>query len=83
MKIFDKDTLSVPFDVTLKDDNRKLQFNFKVEPSQVYRLQMLPEALTDFYGVSSDTLQYTLRTKSLSDYGTIKLKLSNAKWYFL
>ena len=79
MKIFEKDTLSVPIDVTIKDDNRKLQFNFKVEPSQVYRLQMLPEALTDFYGVSSDTLQYTLRTKSLSDYGTIKLKLSNAK----
>lgn len=40
---------------------------------------VLPEAIRDFFEQTNDTLQYTFRTKPLSDYGTLNLVLNNLR----
>jgi len=46
---------------------------------QNYTVQFLPGAFTDFYENTNDTLVTRIRTKTLSDYGTLALTLTNAK----
>jgi len=41
---------------------------------------LLPNSLTDFYGVSNDTLNLSIRTKAFSDYGNVRVSLQNAKY---
>ena len=52
---------------------------FNMSEGQNYTVQFLPGAFTDFYENTNDTLVTRVRTKNLSDYGTLALNLTNAK----
>jgi len=66
---------------TTKYDEFKslLQVDFAKNPLEKYTVQMLPGALTDFYGTLNDTLTYKLSTKNTSDYGNLHITLENVK----
>ncbi len=78
MSLINKDSTAVDFKVSLDSIGNKLDFDFSVEPSEIYQLSIFPEAITDFFGNVNDTLNFGLRTKSYADYGNLSLTLISA-----
>ena len=76
IKLIDKDSLKVASYIGLDSLENQLNFDFKVDPSQNYKLELLPGAITDFFENTNDTLVFNLRTKSVADYGNLTLILS-------
>ncbi|MBT8253946.1 MAG: hypothetical protein HKN00_02020 [Flavobacteriaceae bacterium] len=77
-RLIDKDSVEIDF-TNSKDSLRNiLRFHFNKTESNIYRLQLLPGAITDFFGNQNDTLSYSVRTKALSDYGNVRLFVRNA-----
>ena len=50
---------------------------FPKTENQAYQVRLLPGAITDFFGETNDTLNYSLRTRTVSDYGTLNVTLEN------
>ena len=71
---------SIPATYTYKLDTlkNKIDFDFELEPNQEYSFSFLPGAITDFFGIQNDTLDYNLSTGSLADYGNLSMVLSGA-----
>ena len=81
--IRDIDSLIVPFTTSINDNLDQIDIEFEVSPSDNYRVFILPEAIKDVRGVSNDTLQYTVVSQSLEDYGNVYLDVirnSNSKF---
>ncbi|WP_041990930.1 Ig-like domain-containing protein [Capnocytophaga cynodegmi] len=75
IKVFDKDSLQLPFKTNL--DKEKLEYSllFDKKYNTSYRIEALPEAITDFFGNTNDTLRVNLKTKKLEDYSILKLTI--------
>ena len=76
--ILDKDSLEVDFDYALDSLNNKFYIDFKKTEENNYNVRMLPGAISDFFGAQNDTLNYALKTKTLNDYGNIRVNLIKA-----
>ena len=77
--IHDKDTIAVPFSVKPSTKENKVALLFEKKPQQRYFVKLLPNALSDIYKVSHDTLNYQFYTQEIEDYGRITLNISNTK----
>ena len=71
-------TLVEDFKVNLYPKRLQLDLRFETAENESYKIQMLPEALTDFYGATNDTLNFTASTKAYGDYGEYDLTLQGA-----
>ena len=60
------------FTDTLK---RNLVIDFPRKEKTVYSINIYPSTFRDIFGLRNDTLLLTFRTKTLSDYGTMEVKL--------
>lgn len=80
ISITDKDTLAVAFNTALDTLNNTLRFDFEKTESNKYFIDLLPEAITDFFGDTNDTLQMRLQTKAFDDYGNARIILKNAQY---
>ncbi len=78
IKIIDKDSANVAFTTELEKFKNLYKFNFNKTEENAYKIKILPGAFTDFFGNENDTLDYTVRTKSFSDYGNLRVTLRNA-----
>ncbi|TYB78951.1 Ig-like domain-containing protein [Bizionia myxarmorum] len=78
--IITKDSLAVPYEVTLDSLSNAYSLKFDKKESETYRIKLLPEALTDFFDNKNDTLNYQLTTKTFSDYGDARVILQNATY---
>ncbi|WP_353777454.1 Ig-like domain-containing protein [Winogradskyella sp. 3972H.M.0a.05] len=78
--IIDKDSLAVDYQTELDTLFNTYKFKFDKKEDETYKVQLLPNALTDFFGNVNDTLNYTLRTKDFTQYSDIRLRLINAKY---
>lgn len=79
IKLVDKDSLEVPFTTRYELLKQNLEIAFEKEENQKYKLLFLPEALTDFYGISNDTIKSDFSTTNHADYGNLRVVLQNAK----
>ena len=77
IQIFDIDTLSVPFTSSIDPNKDKVYLNFEKIQKENYRIQILPNAITDFLGATNDTIIHVLRTQAIEDYGTLFLTVDN------
>ncbi len=73
IQIFDIDTLEVPFTSSIDPNKDKVYLDFKKIQNDKYRIQLLPNAITNFLGETNDTILHTVRTRSIEDYGTLFL----------
>ncbi len=71
-----QDSIPLPFGVRLDSIDNEVLFNWKIEPNEKYRIEMVPGAVTDFFGVTNDSIAFAIGTKSLSEYGNLTLNLS-------
>jgi hypothetical protein len=79
ISIMDKDSANIPFTTRIHPETNHAQILFDRTEEQRYKVDLLPGALTDFYENISDSLSYTIESRSNSDYGTIPLKIDNVK----
>lgn len=79
IKIINKDSLAVKYTTEYDDFNQRLYFDFKKEPLEKYSITLLPNAVSDFYKNTNDTLSYRLSTSELADYGNLTIDLKNVK----
>jgi uncharacterized protein (DUF2141 family) len=80
IKIIDKDSTKIHFTTNLDTLNNRYEFVFNKEESNAYKIEILPEAFTDFFDNKNDTLNYTLRTNSKLDYGNVRVTLQNVTY---
>lgn len=79
IELIDKDSLTVPFSLKSYDTlSNTYALSFEKTEDNEYNMTVYPEALTDFFEETNDTLQYSLRTKKLDSYGNSRLNIFNA-----
>ncbi len=77
--IRNKDSMAVAYTSKYDAFTKTLELDFKKEPLEKYKIEILPSAMTDFYEQSNDTLSYTLTTRNTSDYANLRLTLENVR----
>ncbi len=77
ISILDRDSTKVDFTTSFDELNNRYAFKFEKKELERYRIQMLPETFTDFFGNKNDTLNYSANTKQYSDYGNVRVTLQN------
>ena len=75
MSMVDQDSLNVPFRIDMDSLDSQVFFDFTKEAEQVYTLQMLPGAITDFFGGTNDTLTTRWRVGAAVDFGVLRFSL--------
>ena len=79
MKLTNKDSVETKFTTEYDEFNQELKFKFDKQPSEKYKLMILPKAITDYNGKTNDTLAFKFTTKAIEDYGNLKVVLENVK----
>ena len=75
VKIRKKDSTLVSSKISIDENYDRVEIDFKLIPNDVYNIQLLPNALKDFWGNTHDTLNYRVSTKKIEDYGNIFIQL--------
>lgn len=75
ISMIDQDSVAVVFTTNLDTLENKVDFDFKVDPNQNYQLDLLPGAITDFFGEINDTIIYNLSTQSYADLGNLRFNI--------
>ncbi|MBL4663928.1 MAG: Ig-like domain-containing protein [Flavobacteriaceae bacterium] len=81
IKVMDKDSVAIPFTTSLNKKYNIASILFPKTELQQYRIELLPEALIDYFENTNDTLNYGVRTLELSDYGELGMTLQNVEQY--
>ena len=81
ISLLDKDSVAVAFESQIDTLKNEFKLKWDVKPEERYRLQLLPEALKDYYDNTNDTLDYFLNSKSYADLGSINVTLQNVDAY--
>ncbi len=76
-EIMTKDSSFVELSISLDKKYNWAEIFFPKDENEKYVIRLFPGALTDFFGATNDTLQYSVNTRAASDYGTLSLSLSN------
>jgi uncharacterized protein (DUF2141 family) len=79
MKLIRKDSSKVDFKTNYDAFNQNLEVLFKQEPDEKYIFSMFPKAVEDYLGKANDSIAYKFSTKSLAQYGNLKINLKNVK----
>ncbi|MFI1772969.1 Ig-like domain-containing protein [Thalassobellus citreus] len=80
ISLMDKDSLNVDFTTKFDTINNTYDISFKRTEENSYKIQVLPEAFTDFFDTTNDTINYSVTTKKGSDYGFARFTLVNATY---
>ena len=75
IKIKGLDSLAVPFKASLDKNYDRLSLFYDWLPNDNYKIELLPNALIDFWGSTHDTLKFDFKTNPISDYGNIFLQI--------
>ncbi|HET8736916.1 MAG TPA: Ig-like domain-containing protein, partial [Pricia sp.] len=75
ISMMDQDSSAVAFTVDLDTVKNKVDFDFEVAANQTYQIDLLPGAITDFFGETNDTLVYNLSTPSYADLGNLRFNI--------
>ena len=79
IKIINKDSAQVAYDLDYFERYNRYKIKFDLKESERYKIEVLPGALTDFYGAVNDTLNFNASTKQKSDYGNMRVTIVNGK----
>lgn len=77
IRIMDIDSATIDFSTRIHPENNLAEIIFNRAEDQRYKVELDPGALTDFYENVNDSLSYSVDTKTLSDYGTIAIRIEN------
>lgn len=73
-----KDTIDLPFKIIPDDKNENaFTIDFKIELASNYEVNILPNAITDFFEETNDSIKFSIKTKTRNEYGNLRLSLQN------
>ncbi|WP_276388755.1 Ig-like domain-containing protein [Eudoraea chungangensis] len=72
---FNKDSVNIPYSISLDSLMNKIDFDFAKEPNETYSLELYPNIVKDIFGNTNDTIAYRLSTGGLADFGNLRLNL--------
>lgn len=75
IKIIDKDSAEIEVSGHINRKFNLAELVFPKKEEQTYKIQLLPGTVTDIYESINDTLNFTVRTKALSDYGSLTFNI--------
>lgn len=75
INLLNKDSLAIDFTVVLDSIRSKIDFDFERQAEENYELELMPGAITDFFGSQNDTMNMRLRTKEYADYGNLTMNI--------
>ena len=75
ISLMNKDSLAIDFTVVLDSIRSKIDFDFERQAIENYELELMPGAVTDFFGSQNDTMNIRLRTKEYADYGNLTMNI--------
>ncbi len=81
ISIMDKDSASVDFTTEFNSLKNELVVKFNKSPENTYEVIALPGAITDLFLETNDTIIKSVRTKALSEFGTVVLTIQNIESY--
>lgn len=81
INLIDKDSISVNYNFKLSEDKTELILDFVKDYDKKYAIEILPNAITDFFGQTNDTLKYSLITQKEIDYGKLYVTLKGVESY--
>lgn len=81
VSVMNKDSVLLDFTANLDKQTNIFNLKWPTEPDQKYQVQLLPGAITDFYGDVNDTLAYGMSTKSIAELGSMRVTLNNVREY--
>jgi uncharacterized protein (DUF2141 family) len=73
----DKDSTKVAYTPFISEKDTKVGFLFQKSFKENYTIKLNPEALTDIFNQTSDSIQTKFRTRDIEDYGDITIALQN------
>ena len=79
IQLFNKDSLAIKFSTKYDQYTQNLEIDFKKEPLERYRFNLLPGAIIDYLDNKNDTLKYKIITRNLTDYGNLSISLEKVK----
>ncbi|SFZ89607.1 Ig-like domain-containing protein [Flaviramulus basaltis] len=80
VSLIDKDSLNIDFTTKFDTITNTYALSFNKTEENGYKMQILPEALVDFFGDKNDTLNFSVSTKKSSDFGYARFTLVNAQY---
>ncbi|WP_397364395.1 Ig-like domain-containing domain [Olleya sp. R77988] len=75
--ILDKDSTNIDFKAQLNRKHSSISIMFDKKEDNLYKVQLLPKSMINFYGETNDTLNYNLRTVKESSLGSIRIAVKN------
>lgn len=81
IKLIDKDSTNVAYSARLDSFQNQLEIKFEKKESEKYNMTLYPEAITEFFGQTNDTLNLKFSTKTKADFSLLDLKITNLDRY--
>lgn len=79
IRILDKDSTAVVPQVSLDEFKNILSIDFEQQENDRYIVELLPGAITDFYGETNDTIIHNYTTRGANTYGNILVTVKGVK----
>lgn len=70
-----QDSSAVAMTTQLDTAANRVVVSFEKDPNETYSMQVLPGAVTDFFGETNDTLRTRWNTGSIADFGNLRLNI--------
>lgn len=81
IELIDKDSIPVPFRIKSYDSiTNTYAIAFDKTEANEYNFSLYPDAFTDFFGNTNDTLYYSLKTQKKDSYGNLRVNVRNATY---
>ncbi|SHI86819.1 Ig-like domain-containing protein [Mesonia phycicola] len=81
VNIINQDSIPLNFEYSFEKRKNTYSINFPKEEKQIFNIQLLPGALTDFYNATNDTLNFRVKTPDFADLGALNITVTNIKSY--
>ncbi len=76
IKLINKDSIPVAFNMILDSVENRVNLNFEVLPNEEYAMDIFPGAVQDFFNTENDSIIFNLSTKSYADFGNLTLNIN-------
>jgi len=81
ISLLNRDSVTLGYRGRLDTLVNSFSMHFEKEPEQVYVISLLPEAFTDFFGNTNDSIFYRVSTGGYADFGNLRLVLDGVRTY--
>ena len=73
------DIINFPYEAFISKKENKIGFLFEKKYKKSYKINLYPNALTDIFNTTNDTISSLFRTRGTEDYGEISVTIQNPK----